>query len=97
MEEVVDLVLGRVIQEMNEQLTKQFHKEEIIQVVHNVYPTKTPNPDSLSAIFYKKYWDVIGDDGINTFLNVPNSNALVAALKQTHIALILKNKFTGPK
>lgn len=33
MEEVTDLVLGKVTQEMNEQLMKEFLKEEIIQPV----------------------------------------------------------------
>ena len=40
MEEVADLVLGKVTQEMNEQLTKKFQKEEIIQVVQNMHPKK---------------------------------------------------------
>ena len=44
----------------------------------------------MSAIFYQKYWDVIGNDIINTMLNVLNSNALVAPLNQTNIALIPK-------
>ena len=32
-EEVADLVQGRVTQEMNEQLTKEFQNEKIIQAV----------------------------------------------------------------
>ena len=58
-EEVADLVLGRVTQEMNEQLTKEFQKEETIQAVRNMHPTKAPGPDDMSDIFYQKYWDVI--------------------------------------
>ena len=40
MEEVADLVPGKVTQEMNEQLTKKFQKEKIIQVVQNMHPKK---------------------------------------------------------
>ena len=58
-EEVADLVLGRVTQEMNEQLTKEFQKEETIQAVRNMHPTKAPGADDMSDIFYQKYWDVI--------------------------------------
>ena len=55
-----------------------------------MHPTKAPGPDGMSAIFYQKYWDVIGNDIINTILNVLNSNASVAPLNQTNIALIPK-------
>ena len=90
MEEVADLVPGKVTQEMNEQLTKEFQKEEIIQAVRNMHPKKALSPNGMSTIFYQKYWDVIRDDVINTVLNVLNSNALVAALNQANIALIPK-------
>ena len=89
-EEVANLVPRSVTLEMNKQLTKEFQREEIIQVVHSMHPTKAPGPDSMSAIFYQKYWDVIGNDIINTVLNVLNSNASVAPLNQTNIALIPK-------
>ena len=44
-------------------------------------------------IFYQKYWDIIGDDVINIVLNVLNSNASIAALNQTNIALIPKTNY----
>ena len=90
MEEVADLVPGKVTQEMNKQLTKEFQKEEIIQAVWNMHPTKASGLDSMFAIFYQKYWDVIRDDVINNVLNVLNSNASISALNQTNIALIPK-------
>ena len=55
-----------------------------------MHPTKASGPDGMSAIFYQKCWDVIGDDVINTMLNILNSNATIAALNQTNIALIPK-------
>jgi len=75
---------------MNEQLTKEFQREEIIQAIHSMHPTKAPGPGDMFAIFYQKYWEVISNDIINTVLNVLNSNALVAPLNQTNIALIPK-------
>ena len=75
---------------MNKQLTKEFQREEIIQAVHSMHPTKASGLDNMSAIFYQKYWDVIGNDIINIVLNVLNSNASVAPLNQTNIALIPK-------
>ena len=36
--------------------------------------TKALGPDGMSAIFFQKYWDVIGNDITCTVLNVLNSN-----------------------
>ena len=89
-EEVANLILRSVTPEMNEQLTKEFQREEVVQAIHSMHPTKAPGLDSTFAIFYQKYWDVIGNDIINTVLNVLNSNASVVPLNQTNIALIPK-------
>lgn len=89
-EEVANLIPRSVTLKMNEQVTKEFQREEVVQAVHSMRPTKASDPNSMSAIFYQKYWDVIGNDIINTVFNVLNSNASVAPLNQTNIALIPK-------
>ena len=55
----------------------------------------------MSAIFYQKYWDVIGNAIINTVLNVLNSNASVAPLSERMLAYkslqcVLQNYFQSP-
>lgn len=52
--EVARTVPRMFIEEMNEQLTKEFQNEEVIQVIRQMHPTKAPSPNSMSAIFYKK-------------------------------------------
>ena len=89
-EEVANLIPRSVTLEMNEQVTKEFQREEVVQAVHSMRPTKASDPNGMSAIFYQKYWDVIGNDIINTVFNVLNSDASVAPLNQTNIALIPK-------
>ena len=42
------------------------------------------------AIFYQKYWDIIGEDVIKIVLNILKFNALIAELNKTSIALIPK-------
>ena len=59
---MAELIPRKITKEMNAHLTKEFHKEEIFQAIHSMHPTKAPGPDSMPAIFYKKYWDIIGDD-----------------------------------
>ena len=42
------------------------------------------------AIFFQKYWDIIGNDVSGMVLNVPNSNMSMAEINKTNIALIPK-------
>lgn len=53
---------------------------------------KALGPDSMSAVFYQKVLDIIRDDMSKTILNILNSNAPMAGLNQTNIALIPKIK-----
>ena len=53
-EEVANLIPRSVTLEMNEQVTKEFQREEVIQDVHSMRPTKASNPNGMSAIFYQK-------------------------------------------
>ena len=90
--EVADLIPRKITEEMNEYLTKEFHKEEIFQVIHSMHLTKALGLDGMPVIFYQKYWDIIGDDVSKKILTILNSNAPMADLNKTNIALIPKIK-----
>ena len=87
---VVDLIPRRITREMNENLTKEFQKEEVIQAILQMHPTKASGTDSMFAIFYQKYLDIIGEDVIKTIFNILNFNASITDLNKTNIALIPK-------
>ena len=55
-----------------------------------MHPTKALGPDDMSAIFYQKYWDIIGEDVSNIILNTLNSNAPLTDLNKTNIVLVPK-------
>ena len=52
--------------------------------------TKALGPDGMSAIFFQKYWDVIGNDITCTVLNGLNSNMPIVDINRTNITLIRK-------
>uniref|UniRef100_A0A2N9GLP4 Reverse transcriptase domain-containing protein n=1 Tax=Fagus sylvatica TaxID=28930 RepID=A0A2N9GLP4_FAGSY len=52
-----------VSDEMNCQMLQDFSAEEVSQALTQMYPTKTPGPDGMSAIFYQSYWDIVGPRG----------------------------------
>lgn len=88
--EVAKTIRRCITKEMNEQLTKKFQKEEIIQAISQMHLTKAPGPDGMSAMFYQKYWDIIGEDVSNIILNTLNANASLTNLNKTNIVLIPK-------
>ena len=52
--------------------------------------TKSPSPDGMSAIFYQKYWNIVGNDVACMVLNVLNSNMSMADINKTYITLVPK-------
>ena len=75
---------------MNESLSRCFTREEVTIALKQIHPTKAPGPDGMSAIFYQKYWSIVGCSITNMVLNVLNSDMSLACLNKTNIALIPK-------
>ena len=90
--EVIATIPTRVIDEMNQFLTKEFTKEEVEEALKQMHPTKTTGPNGMSAIFFQKYWNIVGNDVICMVLNVLNSNMSMAEINRTNITLIPKTK-----
>ena len=57
-----------------------------------MHPTKAPGPDGMSAIFYQKYWEIVGPSVTNMMLNVLNSDAPLSDINSTNIVLVPKVK-----
>ncbi|KAK2663493.1 hypothetical protein Ddye_002067 [Dipteronia dyeriana] len=53
-------------------------------------PIKAPRSDSLPAIFYQRYWNMVGKYVTNVCLNVLNNRASMEKINNTIISLILK-------
>jgi hypothetical protein len=47
---------------MNESLDVEPTAEEIRSATFQMHPTKAPGIDGFHALFYQKFWDIVGDD-----------------------------------
>ncbi len=76
--------------DMNSQLLSDFSEEEIKAVLFQMHPTKAPGPDGMSALFFQKYWHIVGNDVLTAVLDCLRSGHILKSLNSTNIALIPK-------
>ena len=89
-EEVVEDIQRVVIEEMNNQLVKEFIAAEVHAALKQMAPLKAPGPDGLPPIFYQQYWHLIGKDVTAAVLTYLNLGKILIAINHTYITLIPK-------
>ena len=89
-EDVVESIPTKVSEDMNESLSRAFTKEEMATSLKQIHPTKAPRPNGMSAIFYQKFWSIVGNSVTNMVLNVLNNNLPMTKINKTNISLIPK-------
>ncbi len=55
-------------------------------------PSKAPGPDDMTALFFKKYWYIVGSDVSTAVLDFFDTGRMLGSINFTHIALIPKVK-----
>uniref|UniRef100_A0A2N9GD61 Reverse transcriptase domain-containing protein n=1 Tax=Fagus sylvatica TaxID=28930 RepID=A0A2N9GD61_FAGSY len=72
------------------QLNLPITDEEIVLVVNQLRPLKTPGPDGIPATFYQKFWSTVRIDIINMVKAFFHSGFMLKSLNHTFITLIPK-------
>jgi hypothetical protein len=75
---------------MNRGFTAPFTAEEVKKSLWSIGDLKAPGPDGLHAIFYKRFWDMLGDDLIKEVLNAVNNISVPDGWNSTTIVMIPK-------
>jgi hypothetical protein len=82
----------KVTDAMNRELLSEYTAEEVHQALKQMYPTKAPGPDGMSAIFYQSYWEIVDPEVIQAILSILHSGYMLRKINFTHIVLIPKIK-----
>ena len=86
----VEDVESCITPDMNKSLFQTFRVEEISCALNQMHLTKSPDPDSMSLLFYQKYWEVVGPYVTKSVLQILNSGRLPCVSNETYICLIPK-------
>ncbi|KAA3488752.1 reverse transcriptase [Gossypium australe] len=89
-EHILGLVKRSVTPSMNEALLKQFTEGEIFQAVKEMPPLKALGVDGFVAIFFQKYWHIVGTDISRYCLAILNRHSDLGDINRTRIVLIPK-------
>ena len=90
--ECIDAVPSKVTPKMKHMLSSDFTTEAVEVALFQMGPTKAPELDGMNALFYQKFWHVVGEFVTMAMLDFLNSGNMVPDINHTNIVLISKVK-----
>ena len=92
MEEVIAHVEQVVCPDMNAKLMAPYSAEEVKRALFQMSPSKSPGPDGMTALFFQKFWNIVGPNVTDAVLDFLNCGKMLSSINFTHIALVPKVK-----
>lgn len=89
---VLQCVQRRVTQEMNESLLAPFSGDEVWAALESIGDLKAPGPDGMPSVFYKRFWNLVGEKVKREVLDFLNGGNMPQGWNDTVIVLIPKTK-----
>lgn len=77
---------------MNESLTAEFTEMEIKVALDQIGDLKTPGPDGMPAVVFKKYWHFMGQNIVQEVMKVLKGGEIPVGWNDTNVVLIPKVK-----
>jgi len=87
---MLQVVRNRVDNESFNYLAAPFSEKEVTEATFQHKGNSAPGPDVMFALFYHKYWDIVGKDILSFSLNVLNHGHYPDHITLTNISLIPK-------
>jgi hypothetical protein len=86
----LDKIILKVTDDMNERLIAQYTAEDVKKAVFSIGYLKAPGPDGLHALFYKKFWHLVGNDITEAVLQAINDRVIPQGWNETIMVMIPK-------
>lgn len=90
--DIINIINPKVTPQMNDFLMADFNAEEVKQALDGIGDLKAPGADGLPAIFYKKYWQLVGDKVVQEVLHILRGGSMPEGWNDTIVVLIPKVK-----
>jgi hypothetical protein len=81
---VTQLVDEVVTQDMHSKLLHPITTEEVKCALFQMHPSKAPRPDGMTALFFQKYWHIVGLHVTDVVLDCLNSVRMLGCLNFTN-------------
>jgi hypothetical protein len=89
-DDLLQHVNNSVTEGMNDMLIREFTGAEVKEALESIGDLKAPGPDGMPAVFYKKFWHMVGPKVQEEVLAVLNGGNMPMGWNETTIVLILK-------
>lgn len=90
-EAILRTVQPKATEEMNEILCAEYIEEEVKAALDNIGDLKAPGPDGMPAIFFKRFYQTMGEHVTREVLNVLKGGQMPENWNNTLVVLIPKN------
>uniref|UniRef100_A0A8R7TP82 Endonuclease/exonuclease/phosphatase domain-containing protein n=1 Tax=Triticum urartu TaxID=4572 RepID=A0A8R7TP82_TRIUA len=89
-EEIMQAVDVKVTEQMNNGLCAEYTEEEVKTALNCIGDLKAPGPDEMPAIFFKKFWQTVGEQVVKEALHILRGVDMPEGWNDTFIVLIPK-------
>ena len=78
------------VSDMNHLLLAPFSREAVKKALFSIGDLKASGPDGLHAIFFKRFWNMLGEELTDEVLQAVNSSTILEGWNDTTIVMIPK-------
>ena len=83
MEECLNTINRKITDDMLEVLSRLYSSEEVKAALFQMGPTKAPGPDGMNALFYQKFWHIVGNEVTDVVLDFFHTGHMVLDINYT--------------
>ncbi|GMI84759.1 hypothetical protein HRI_002145200 [Hibiscus trionum] len=87
---ILDEIDACVSSEMNRSLLRTFSRDEVLVAVRSMGPLKASGKDGIGAVFYQRFWHIVGKEVADYCIDVINGLQDISEINSTHIVLVPK-------